>query len=64
MSGLIEIENPNRVHRKAAEKVTKVNLDEKPSGSSSSARGSTKPELSRREREELDKQRAQANYQV
>lgn len=64
VSGLIEIENPNRVHRKAAEKVTKVNLDEKPSGSSGGGRGaSTKPELSRREREELDKQRAQANYQ-
>uniref|UniRef100_A0A336MXS6 CSON007093 protein n=1 Tax=Culicoides sonorensis TaxID=179676 RepID=A0A336MXS6_CULSO len=51
---LIEIENPNRVQKKAATKVTQVSLDG-PSGS--------KPELSRREREELEKQRAQANYQ-
>lgn len=53
--GIIEIENPNRVQKKAATKVTQVSLDT-PSGSG-------KPELSRREREELEKQRAQANYQ-
>lgn len=53
--GIIEIENPNRVQKKAATKVTQVSLDG-PSGSG-------KPELSRREREELEKQRAQANYQ-
>lgn len=41
--------------RKTAEKVTKINLNE--------AAGSSKPDLSRREREELEKQRAQANYQ-
>ncbi|KAG4068860.1 hypothetical protein HA402_005008 [Bradysia odoriphaga] len=52
VSGLIEIENPNRVQKKSAEKVTKVNTA-----------GPSKPELSRREREELEKQRAQANYQ-
>lgn len=63
VSGLIEIENPNRVHRKAAEKVMKVNLDEKVSGSSSSRGDSAKPELSRRERRELDKQRPQFNDQ-
>lgn len=40
-----------------------MNLDEKPSGSSARGAASSKPELSRREREELDKQRAQANYQ-
>lgn len=50
--GLIEIENPNRVHKKAAQKVTKV-----------SASSSTGPELSRREREEVEKQKAQAHYQ-
>lgn len=55
MHGLIEIENPNRVQKKAATKVTQVSLD--------SASGSAKPELSRREREELEKQRAHANYQ-
>ncbi|XP_063708002.1 28 kDa heat- and acid-stable phosphoprotein-like [Culicoides brevitarsis] len=53
--GVIEIENPNRVQKKAANKVTQISLD--------SASGSKKPELSRREREELEKQRAQANYQ-
>lgn len=35
--------------------MTKINLHE--------AGGSSKPDLSRREREELEKQRAQANYQ-
>lgn len=55
VQGLIEIENPNRAVRKTAEKVTKINLNE--------AGGSSKPDLSRREREELEKQRAQANYQ-
>lgn len=77
MQGLIEIENPNRVVKKAAEKVSKINLNAGPS----------KPELSRREREgnlnedalkfsienniffsffpfkELEKQRSQAHYQ-
>lgn len=54
VQGLIEIENPNRVVRKAAEKVTKTDV---------SAAGSSKPDLSRREREEVERQRAQANYQ-
>lgn len=54
VQGLIEIENPNRVVKKSAEKVTKVNVN---------AAGSSKPELSRREREEVEKQRAQAHYQ-
>jgi len=54
VQGLIEIENPNRTQKKAAEKVTKVNIN---------AAGSSKQELSRREREELEKQRAQAHYQ-
>lgn len=54
VQGLIEIENPNRAVKKTAEKVSKINL---------SAAGSSKQELSRREREELEKQRAQANYQ-
>lgn len=54
VQGLIEIENPNRVVKKSAEKVTKVDVN---------AAGSSKPELSRREREEVERQRAQANYQ-
>lgn len=53
VSGLIEIENPNH-RKKTTTKVTKVDL--------SAAGTSSKPELSRREREELDKQRAAANY--
>lgn len=52
-SGLIDIENPNRVQKKA-QKVK--NLTAPPTKVE-------KPELSRREREELEKQRAQANYQ-
>lgn len=54
VQGLIEIENPNRAQKKAAEKVTKVNVN---------APGTSKPDLSRREREELERQRAAANYQ-
>lgn len=54
VQGLIEIENPNRAVKKSAEKVTKINVN---------AAGTSKPELSRREREELEKQRAQAHYQ-
>lgn len=52
--GLIEIENPNRAVKKTAEKVSKIDLN---------AAGSSKQELSRREREELEKQRAAAHYQ-
>lgn len=54
VQGLIEIENPNRIVKKTAEKVSKLDL---------STAGSSKPELSRREREELEKQRSQAHYQ-
>lgn len=54
VQGLIEIENPNRVVKKTAEKVSKIDLN---------AAGPSKAELSRREREEVEKQRAQANYQ-
>lgn len=50
--GLIEVENPNRVQVKQ-KKVSALNNDT--SGG--------KPQLSRREREELEKQRAKAHYQ-
>jgi len=53
-SGMIEVENPNRVKqrmKKASE------LDTKPGSSEN------KPQLSRREREELEKQKAKAHYQ-
>lgn len=50
---MIEIENPNRVQKKT-KKLTTLNKElDKPD----------KPELSRREREEIEKQRAQAHYQ-
>merc|ERR1711997_801796 len=50
--GLIEIANPNRVQQKQ-KKVTALGND--------SSGG--KPQLSRREREEVEKQKAKANYQ-
>merc|ERR1712128_267762 len=50
VAGMIEIENPNRV-KKTMKKVSQ--LDDVPA----------KPQLSRREREEIDKARAKAHYQ-
>ncbi|XP_003708272.1 uncharacterized protein LOC100878274 [Megachile rotundata] len=52
VENLIQVENPNRVQKKT-KKLSQLNqsLD------------SAKPELSRREREQLEKQRAYANYQ-
>merc|ERR1712008_375078 len=62
--GMIEIENPNRVQKKQ-HKVTTIDLDKKeiktggaPGGGGG---GGAKPELSRREREEIDKARAKAH---
>ena len=59
VEGLIQVENPNRVQVKA-KKLSTLNTELSAPTSSSS---SSKPELSRREREELEKQRAAANYQ-
>ncbi|PSN57191.1 hypothetical protein C0J52_01485 [Blattella germanica] len=53
VENLIHVENPNRVQKKVKKLAT---LNE-------SVKVNAKPELSRREREELDRQRAQANYQ-
>jgi hypothetical protein len=52
VSNLIEIENPNRIQKKSKKlsTLTTTELD-------------SKPQLSRREREEIEKQRAQAHYQ-
>ncbi|XP_017762881.1 PREDICTED: 28 kDa heat- and acid-stable phosphoprotein-like [Eufriesea mexicana] len=52
VENLIQVENPNRVQKKA-KKLSQLNqsLD------------SAKPDLSRKEREQLEKQRAYANYQ-
>ncbi|XP_011299885.1 28 kDa heat- and acid-stable phosphoprotein [Fopius arisanus] len=54
VEALIEVENPNRVQKKT-KKLSQLNND--------LAQQSSKPELSRREREQLEKQRAYANYQ-
>ncbi|XP_063223632.1 28 kDa heat- and acid-stable phosphoprotein-like isoform X1 [Bacillus rossius redtenbacheri] len=55
VGNLIQVENPNRIQKKV-KKLSTLNETVKTSTSS-------KPELSRREREELERQRAQANYQ-
>ncbi|XP_023312859.1 28 kDa heat- and acid-stable phosphoprotein-like [Anoplophora glabripennis] len=52
VSNLIEIENPNRVQKKV-KKLSTLNTTDLES----------KPQLSRREREEIERQRAQAHYQ-
>ncbi|XP_018331628.1 28 kDa heat- and acid-stable phosphoprotein [Agrilus planipennis] len=53
VSNLIEIENPNRVQKKA-KKLSTLNT---------STLSDDSPQLSRREREEIEKQKAQAHYQ-
>ncbi|KAG5869755.1 hypothetical protein JTB14_018084 [Gonioctena quinquepunctata] len=53
VSKLIEIENPNRVQKKA-KKLSTLNT---------TTDLESKPQLSRREREEIEKQKAQAHYQ-
>lgn len=51
VSSLIEIENPNRVQKKATVKAAGIDLS-----------ATAKPELSRKEREQIEKQKAQASY--
>jgi len=53
VEGMIEVENPNRVRQKQ-KKVTQIDTSDK---------ASAKPQLSRREREEIEKQKAKAHYQ-
>lgn len=55
VASLIEIENPNRAVKKATQKVSKLNIgtDEEP----------PKPELTRREREQIEKQKARLRYE-
>lgn len=48
-SSVIEIQNPNRVQKKAFQKVEEVDEEEK-------------PQLSRKEREQIEKQKAHAAY--
>ncbi len=57
VEGLIAIENPNRVRQKQ-KKVTSLDA-----GGASGGGASSKPQLSRREREEIEKQKAKAHYQ-
>ncbi|XP_004518423.1 28 kDa heat- and acid-stable phosphoprotein [Ceratitis capitata] len=54
VASLIEIENPNRVTKKATQKLNNLKLDETTP---------TKPELTRREREQIEKQKARARYE-
>ncbi|KAL7288397.1 28 kDa heat- and acid-stable phosphoprotein-like [Trichogramma pretiosum] len=52
VENLIEVENPNRVQKKV-KKLSTLNAE----------LANAKPELSRREREQIEKQRAQVHYQ-
>lgn len=64
--GLIEIENPNRIQKKQVLKVANLDIESVASGSASSTAAAAPKapvELSRREREEIEKQKKQANYQ-
>ncbi|XP_061385994.1 28 kDa heat- and acid-stable phosphoprotein [Musca vetustissima] len=53
VASLIEIENPNRVVKKATQKIGNLNISDSPA----------KPELSRREREQIEKQKARLRYE-
>ena len=53
VASLIEIENPNRGLKKSAQKLKNLSLGNEP----------VKPELTRREREEMEKQKARLRYQ-
>ncbi|EDX17080.1 28 kDa heat- and acid-stable phosphoprotein [Drosophila simulans] len=59
VASLIEIENPNRVTKKATQKLSAIKLDDGPAGGG----GIPKPELSRREREQIEKQKARQRYE-
>lgn len=66
VQGMIEIENPNRVKQKF-KKASELDL---PTGATGGAEGGAKPkkeevkpQLSRREKEEIDKAKAKAHYQ-
>ncbi|XP_064536479.1 28 kDa heat- and acid-stable phosphoprotein-like [Drosophila montana] len=71
VAALIEIENPNRVTKKATQKLSQIKIDDAAGGgggvggssSGGGGSGSTKPELSRREREQIEKQKARQRYE-
>lgn len=56
VASLIEIENPNRVTKKATQKLSQIKIDD-------SGTAANKPELSRREREQIEKQKARQRYE-
>lgn len=56
VASLIEIENPNRVTKKATQKLSQIKIDD-------SGAAANKPELSRREREQIEKQKARQRYE-
>jgi len=62
VASLIEIENPNRVTKKATQKLSAIKLDDGPS-EAKGAGAHPKPELSRREREQIEKQKARQRYE-
>lgn len=53
VASLIEIENPNRTVKKSAQKLKSLSLDD----------DAGKPELTRREREQIEKQKARLRYE-
>ncbi|EDV43249.1 uncharacterized protein Dana_GF18397 [Drosophila ananassae] len=55
VTSLIQIENPNRVNRKTVHKLSGKNAGD--------LGGASKPELSRREREQIEKQKARHRYE-
>ncbi|XP_016980172.1 28 kDa heat- and acid-stable phosphoprotein [Drosophila rhopaloa] len=61
VASLIEIENPNRVTKKATQKLSAIKLDNGPGAEP--GKGAPKPELSRREREQIEKQKARQRYE-
>ncbi|XP_017002210.2 28 kDa heat- and acid-stable phosphoprotein [Drosophila takahashii] len=64
VASLIEIENPNRVTKKATQKLSAIKLDDgPPGGEGAKGGGHPKPELSRREREQIEKQKARQRYE-
>lgn len=56
VASLIEIENPNRVTKKTTQKLSQIKIDD-------SGAAANKPELSRREREQIEKQKARQRYE-
>ncbi|XP_017473090.1 PREDICTED: 28 kDa heat- and acid-stable phosphoprotein [Rhagoletis zephyria] len=54
VASLIEIENPNRATKKATQKLSNLKLE---------GAAPSKPELTRREREQIEKQKARARYE-